>query len=111
MNRVLAKELAPIIKAYGDGEIIQYSAAWIADDGWTDMPTDEDVCKQFPRNDYLYRIKPKPREFWIATCADDKNRRHVVDPLSHSKGPDGNYRCFQDSDSWIKVREVLDEDL
>lgn len=53
MTRERAKELAPIIQAWGDGKVVQY----YTDDGWVDFtvttPDWFDSCQ--------YRIKPEPK--------------------------------------------------
>ena len=58
MNRLRAKELLPIIKAFANGETIQrYVLARKWEDVITGAPFSDDVD---------YRIKPKgPREFWL----------------------------------------------
>lgn len=62
MNRKGAKELWPIIKAFGEGKDIQYRAGaydnWYSGDAFSfDQPPGE------------YRIKPEPREFYVyITC-------------------------------------------
>ena len=53
MTRQEAKELLPIIKAYGEGKIIQYRS----DVGWIDLEDDISFV-EFPS---LYRIKPEPK--------------------------------------------------
>ena len=66
MNRENAKELWPIIKAFGDGEGIEYQSfgkgAWV--------PKSESCG--FDQAPSHYRIKPKePREFWVANTGDE----------------------------------------
>ena len=53
MTREEAKELSPIIQAYGEGKIIQYRS----DVGWIDLEDDISFV-EFPS---LYRIKPVPK--------------------------------------------------
>ncbi len=56
MNRERAKELLPVIQAFADGEDIEAKGLgdWIV----TTDATWKAEC--------TYRIKPKPREFWIS---------------------------------------------
>lgn len=62
MDRKRAKELAPVIKAFGDGEDIEYQNPCHAEENmWWDVNMDS-----LPLGDKVkLRIKPKPREFWI----------------------------------------------
>ena len=87
MNRERAKELLPIIEAFADGETIQryvLSREW--EDVTTGAPFDDDVD---------YRIKPKPREFWINPDADDSDA--II------------YEAFNpDQDDFVHVREVIE---
>lgn len=53
MNRNQAKELSPIIKAFGEGKIIEQKCA----ESWVEV--DEDCDFHFPAN--TYRIKPEPK--------------------------------------------------
>ena len=53
MNRNQAKELSPIIKAFGEGKIIEQKCA----ESWVEVGEDCDF--HFPAN--TYRIKPKPK--------------------------------------------------
>ncbi len=104
MNRERAKELLPIIQAFADGKGIQFR---LNDPGvpgsehWLSLPENENLILTFPADDYEYRIKPKPREFWISNFPPDDDRskyRTVYD----GKGPP-HY-----AENWIKVREVLE---
>ncbi len=70
MNRERAKELLPIIQAFADGEDVQFRPYQYNPDiedvpNWSDLPEQEELMITFPADDYEYRIKPKPREFWI----------------------------------------------
>ena len=90
MNREDAKELWPIIKAFGDGEDVEWRSA--GKDKW-DPKSEKSGFTQSPSH---YRIKPKPREFWVSAFrySTDQTERH----------------CFDGKPSfgtWIKVREVL----
>lgn len=55
MNRERAKKLAPIIKGYAEGKVVQY----LVNDTWTTI-----VNPGFSA-DREYRLKPELREFWI----------------------------------------------
>lgn len=92
MNRERAKELLPIIEAYSNGETIQrYVLARKWEDVITGTPFDDDVD---------YRIKPKkPREYNI--CPSSCMIQYIS----------GESQWTGDDGEWIKVREVLDEDL
>lgn len=61
MNRDRARELAPIIKAFGDGADIQIKT----DIGWTKMT--ENPCWS---SGSTYRIKPEPFECWVNVYAE-----------------------------------------
>lgn len=58
MNRERAKELAPIMAAYGEGKTIQYK--YLGSDCWVDWE------KPNFTNVGAYRVKPEPQKFWIA---------------------------------------------
>ena len=60
MNRERAKELLPVIQAFAEGKDIQFALEGYQ---WTDLH--EETAFTFPAEDYEYRIKPEPREFWI----------------------------------------------
>ena len=96
MDRKRAKEIWEMVKAYGDGEQLQYRKSpckSYPDDEFCDMPSNEAVCMTFPAYDYEYRIKPKPREFWI-----NVDTQKIRDPIP------GSYIGL----GWIKVREVIE---
>jgi len=67
VDRQRAKELLPIIKAYANGDDIQFRGNYSLDPTgeWVNMPEDERMSIQFPRDDYEYRIKPKPLEVFL----------------------------------------------
>lgn len=97
MNREQAAQVWPLVKAYGEGKALQYRAKFIEygeGEGWSDMPVHEERCMQFPREDYEYRIKPEPREFW-------------VQPAMNRDGYDIVTKCV--TTNCFKVREVLDD--
>lgn len=63
MNRERAKELLPIIQAFADGEDIEichFSDGWIT----TTSPN-------FTATPDKYRIKSRPREWWINTTSSE----------------------------------------
>ena len=64
MTREDAKKLLPIIVAYANGETIQIKYSTVYQD-----------CNS-PSFDISldYRIKPKPREFWVNDCKDGSVR-------------------------------------
>lgn len=86
MTRERCKELLPIIQAFADGKVIQVRAHM--EDKWEDA----DNANFYERNEY--RIKPEPREFWIAI---DANKRVYDEPVT------------SDGAEIIHVREVTNE--
>lgn len=68
MTREEAKELLPIIQAYGEGKIIQYRS----DVGWIDLEGDISFI-EFPS---LYRIKPEPKYRPFRTQEECWNEMH-----------------------------------
>ncbi len=67
MTREHAKELLPIITAFANGETIQFRI----DNTWITQTADADF--DFSLNPSDYRIKPKPREWFLvrpAGCSD-----------------------------------------
>ena len=95
MNRERAKELLPIIEAYANGEDIQFHDG----DGWSDIGDEELDEQSLGEYGLIYRIKPSPREFWIARYPDNDASPFVV---YDGAGPPTQIR-----NDWIKVREVL----
>ncbi len=96
MNRENAKELWPIIKAFGDGEDVEYQScgkgAWV--------PKDEGCA--FNQEPSCYRIKPKPREFWLCWNREDDGNfgdRFAYPTNEFSKGAVNHW------DNHIKVSE------
>ena len=87
MNRERAKELAPIIAAYGEGKTIQIYLT----DEWVDI-NDQPQW----RDCSLYCIKPEPREYWI-----------VSDLSFPSRSSAEIYRAQGRFESIIHVKEVL----
>ena len=93
MNRERAKELWPIIKAFGEGETIQYGEDLSS---LSDLSDNGDLG--FDVEHFIYRIKPEPREFKLA-----------IGPKT------GEIFKFDKDLPWtgyeiIKVREVLDDE-
>ena len=62
MNRNRAKELLPIITAFANGEEIQCRNQNSSE---SRMVFVENEFPRFEIEYYEFRIKPKPREFWI----------------------------------------------
>lgn len=91
MTRDEAKEAAKILEAYADGKTIEYNNPFRSD-GWGTF-AGEFVFYSCWR----YRIKPEPREFWVADVDDDYRR--VLLPGQKDLSADHTY---------IKVREVID---
>ena len=96
MNRERARELLPVMQAFADGAEIQFRSR-VEKSKWSDST--------YPNWDagFKYRIKPKPQEFWMAHCGDEKNRRNVQ-PIEDGR----DFACFESSDLWIKVRKVIE---
>lgn len=99
MNRERAKELLPIIEAFANGEEVEYR--------WSEVPQWADCGEVGPgfEDEVEYRIKPKPREFWVAPFLKANEMP--------SGGSDrlGQYCEVSQYGGWagtIKVREVLD---
>ena len=90
MNRDRAKELAPIIAAFGEGKEIQCRSSSRAE--WVNAG-DNDLSWY---DDVEYRIKTEPRE-WIV-YVDDQGQ---LVPAKHVTTRAQNRHCF-------KVREVLE---
>jgi hypothetical protein len=63
MTREQAKELWPIVKAFSEGEAVQFR-----DDAgnWYDYDTDEGYFAAR----FAYRIKPEPRVLWVNEFVD-----------------------------------------
>ena len=94
MNREDTKKAIVVMQAFVDGAEIQYkndNFDWVT-------CTHETATISWNHIEFTYRIKPKPREFWInlasrvAMLADDGWKPTTIDPIRD-----------------IKVREVLDE--
>lgn len=101
MTRQRAAELWPVMKAFGEGRIIQCLNH--GGGNWRDMP---DAPGWFDDIAYNYRIKPEPREWWetraegYATVEHEtfaRAQKHV-DTLNKATG--GKFSVFH-------VKEVL----
>ena len=81
MTRAVAKLLSPIIKAYGEGKIIQYLSN---DDIWEDRE-----YLDFNEDPYNYRIKPKTkyRPFKNAEeCLEEIQKHQPIGWIKNDKG-------------------------
>ena len=96
MTREEAKKLLPIIQAFAEGKTIQWRD--LVKDTWVD----ESVPNWNPSAEY--RIKPEPREVWVA--------------VTESGGIGHSFRTERSAKDWIgnasqwqaiKFREVMDE--
>ena len=99
MNRDRCKELMPVFEAFISGDDLEFRL--MGKTGWMMFPKDEELAISFPAVDYEYRIKPKPREFWI----EDPNL-HDGMPL-HWYTPEGMPVNAIKNGGYIKFREVL----
>jgi len=91
MNRERAKELLPVIQAFADGQDIQARAK--VDIDWSDIDS------PLWAHGSEYRIKTKPREYYINIGA---NAPVIIPAMSI----DFDYR--EQGKHMIKVREVID---
>lgn len=101
MNRERVKELLPVFEAFANGEDIQfrpyqYNPNTEPPPDWSDLPTDQRVTMTFPCEDYEYRIKPSPREWWINPDTDPDDSAGRL----HKQNDD----CLEFG--CVKVREV-----
>ena len=87
MTREEAKELLPIIQAYGEGKIIQYRS----DVGWIDLEDDISFV-EFPS---LYRIKPVPKYRPFRTQEECWNEMLKHQPFGWLKSKmNGRFSCI-----------------
>jgi len=88
MNRERARELLPIIQAFAEGKALQFRAP--GESWWRD---EHDPVWSVGGQ---YRIKPEPREFWVApfNFGNKEQYRQVEDPVNWAGS--------------IKVREVIE---
>ena len=96
MNRDRAKELLPIIEAFANGEDVEVkrdNGSWMIDENM-----------EFCGPGY-YRIKPRPREFWLCWNNDEicDSFRFEICGGEYAD----NEKIVDHWDNYIKVREVL----
>jgi len=89
MNRERAKELLPIIQAFAEGKDIQWRNT--TGEEWQSTTGNLSFF-----DNWCYRIKPEPREFWI-------HKRFSIAYNEEDIGPNP-----EDDDQFIKVREVIE---
>ena len=93
MNRERAKQLLPIIEAFANGEDIEFLRKQVGDTKWEPLEDFWSLTEATASSDNVeYRIKPKPREWWL-----DPNDYEIWDEQINPPVPDA-----------IKVREVLE---
>lgn len=92
MTKDEARHLASVLSAWADGEVVQL----LVDEGakWVDLTVKYPVFTDSPKH---YRIKPKPREFWVN-----------LDSRVAMLAEDGWEPSGRDKWLAIKVREVLE---
>lgn len=91
MTKENAKDYLPFVQALVEGKTIQYQINGNAQ--WSDI---DDVSFMF--NAKCYRVKPKPREFWIVL---NYSLRYVYDCLEEAE------KIFPDTKP-IHVKEVIE---
>ena len=89
MNRERTKELLPVYKHFADGGDVQVRRT-ATNSNWCD--NGDPSWNPY----YEYRIKSKPREFWI--CTTKGSHSHYYNCVDH-KPVNTNY---------IKVREIIE---
>lgn len=99
MTREQAKELLPIITAFAEGKNIQ----WLLPDDtfWRDIE-DDDI--QEPMENYKWRIKPEPREFWLV---DNNEGRAPFSTVLYSK-PTEYYKNHHLNCTILHIKEVIE---
>ena len=100
MDRLRAKELLPIIEAFANGEEIEFKH--IGQELWTIV---NDGCS-FDIYRFVYRIKPKAREFWLCWHNADDGVEGKCHRFEIGHYSDDIY-IVNHWDNYIKVREVL----
>lgn len=89
MNREEARKAAEVMLAHADGKEIECR---ILDGGWVTK-----THQSFNWQEYEYRVKPEPREFWVKLDPRDViHTSKVLDPANAERN------------GWIRVREVLE---
>lgn len=95
MTRERAKELLPVIQAWAEGKAVQCRGRYCSDN-WGDS-----TCPTW-RDDFDYRIKPEPREWWVNVYpGDSAGNLHNTKEHADSHSSDRRIAC-------IKVREVME---
>ena len=92
MNREDTKQAIEVMQAYVDGAEIE--AQFLDNGNW--VKETKDLGPTWNFGACSYRIKPKPREFWI--CTTKGSHRHYYNCVDH-KPVNTNY---------IKVREIIE---
>jgi hypothetical protein len=86
-DEMTIREMIAVLEAAERGEKIQY----LHNGKWVDA-----LQPVWAFNTNNYRVKPKPREWWVS---DYPNRTPMVMPTYASEHPGEN---------WVKVREVIE---
>jgi len=81
-----------VLTAYIDGAEIEYRLTANENSKWQ---ASNNACADWRQ--YDYRVKPKPREFWLNTMDNTIHDAHR--PGGETSGLDSR---------WVKVREVVD---
>jgi hypothetical protein len=87
VTRSQASVLWPVIKAWGEGESVQVRC--LGND-WTDIPSDPTFSPDVGE----WRVKPKPREFWVVVnpFTNEIIQTHNSDPqVCHKIHPATTY--------------------
>ena len=98
MNRERAAEIWPIAKAFAEGKDVQFmKPSESADTSWLDCKAGYWLDWECPEPpfldpDFMWRIKPEPREFTLYVA-----------------GNTATTYCSPGRDEIIKVREVIDD--
>lgn len=97
MNKENAKDYLPLVQALADRKVIQFKGC---DDGkWMDV----DCIHSSSYSPSRYRIKPEPREIWVAFqfCG-------AYDSHKFYKSKDAAYRDGHKDSGLIKFLEVIE---
>ena len=95
MDREKTKAAIAVMQAYVDGEEIEYAKRDIPGVGTACSWDSHGYTPNFDWHNYDYRIKPKPREFWV----------RIDHGIAMQISSDSDK---QERDGWIKVREVIE---
>lgn len=104
MNRNQAKELLPIIKAFSEGRIIEYSSITDVSKAWREV-------KDFPIemiNNFKFRIKPEPKYRPFANAEECWEEMQKHQPFGWVKDRNGSKFVIENVDSSGFV-EVYDD--